>query len=45
MEAEYISTSLAAKQQLGLQYTLKHLGFSSIPSAFGIDGEVAVDMC
>ena len=44
MEAEYISTSLAAKQQLWLQYALKELGFTSIPSALSTDGEGAVDL-
>jgi len=44
VEAEYISTSLAAKQQLWLQYVLKELGFTSIPSALSTDGEGAVDL-
>jgi len=44
VEAEYISTSLAAKQQLWLQYALKELGFTSIPSALSTDGEGAVDL-
>jgi len=44
VEAEYILTYLAAKQQLWLQYALKELGFTSIPSALSTDGEGAVDL-
>jgi len=44
IEAVYISTSLAAKQQLWLQYAVKELGFTSIPSALSTDGEGAVDL-
>jgi len=38
VEDEYISASLAAKQQLCFQYALKELGFTSIPSALSTDG-------
>jgi len=44
VEAEYISTSLPPKQQLWLQYALKELGFTSIPSPLSTDGEGVVDL-
>jgi len=44
VEAEYISTTLAVRQQLWLPCALKELGFTSIPSALSTDGEGAVDL-
>ena len=44
MKPEYISLSLAAKQQIWLQLALKELGFSSIPAALSTDGNGAVDL-